>query len=513
MADPFMIKSGVRSHPGRKRTHNEDFITFFEPADPLVQEESGAVYIVADGVGGASEGERASQYAAEKVLHDYYCYPELEPGVRLKQAMQQASQEIFDYAESSQSNKRMATTIVAVAVRGGLLSVAHVGDSRAYLLRKGKATQLTSDHSTIGELVTQGLMTEEEALNSNSKNKLTRSLGAEAEAIVDMQSDIALQPGDRVLLCTDGLTRYALGQKIGELATSGTPEEAAKRLVDFANHQGGADNVSVIVISIEPVLESDQPALTTGLSRTIQGANSAPRGHLPEKVDWNTLRTQASRRKQPVNRLALSLPHKIKIYALPLTLLAMLFLAGGLRVAYSLWQRSGGVGQVLITTGMPAVADLSPVSTPIVTQTLSTTLSASPGVVTSVIPSGVITGILSSTPDLAQTAIAKTATQVQNDQIPNGYWCVYTVTVESKITIRLIVQDFTEGNYDQEFAAEILEYTSARPWADVWPQGDKKFLPMNARVAILFVNTKEECKKHQGGIEKAILTPTSTTTP
>lgn len=512
MADSFVIKSGVLSHPGRKRTHNEDFIAYFEPVDPLVLQESGDVYIVADGVGGASEGERASQYAAEKVLHDYYCFPELEPGVRLKQAMQQASQEIFDYAESSESNKRMATTIVAVAIRGGLLNVAHVGDSRAYLLHRGKITQLTRDHSTIGEMVTQGLMTEAEALKSNSKNKLTRSLGAEAEAIVDVQTDITLQPGDRVLLCTDGLTRYALSQKIGELATGGTPEEAVVRMVDFANRQGGADNVSAIVISIESVTEAEQPIHVFGPSRSIQEEKTTPHGHLPERVDWDTLSTQASRRKGPVNRWALLLPSGIRKYALPLTLLAMLFLAGGLLVAIGLLKSSGGGSRSLFIPILPAVADLSPESTPILTQTLSTTLSTSPGAVASVISSGInITGTLSATPDFAKSATAETKAQEKDKPIPVGEVCVYTVKDNEQITIQQLVKIFNNNKDDQELASEILEYTSSRPWADVWPDGDTIFLPNNAQVAIPFVNTIEGCKTNHGEIKEAKSTPTPTT--
>ena len=298
MSETFKISSSMLSHPGRKRPNNEDFAIFFEPADPQVLLESGAVYIVADGVGGASEGERASQYAAEKVLHEYYLHPGEEPGVRLKQAMQQASQEIFDYAESGERYKRMATTLVAAAIRGGLLTVAHVGDSRLYLLRDGKTAQLTSDHSNVGELVAQGLMTEEEALHSKAKNRLTRSLGAEAEAIVDVQYDLPLQPGDRLLLCSDGLTRYALGEKIGELAAQGSPDEAAARLVDFANRSGGEDNVTVIVV-----------AVSAPRGRRTRGRRTRRKKAIPPRADgcpngWTGRRSAPRPTGAPPRRLA-----------------------------------------------------------------------------------------------------------------------------------------------------------------------------------------------------------------
>jgi len=498
MSETFKVSSSMLSHPGSKRPNNEDFAIFFEPADPLVLQESGAVYIVADGVGGASEGERASRYAAERVLHEYYHHPEEEPGVRLKQAMQQASQEIFDYAEGGERYKRMATTLVAVAIRGGQFTVAHVGDSRAYLLRDGKTIQLTGDHSNVGELVAQGLMTEEEALHSKAKNRLTRSLGAEAEAIVDVQYDLPLQLGDRLLLCSDGLTRYALGQKIGELAAVGTPEEAAARLVDFANHSGGEDNVTVIVVSVGAGLMTGVGA---GPARPEKEGDTAPRGRLPERVDWETISTQTSRRvaaSHHYGRLNGLFPGGMKKYALPFTLVVMVLLAGGLLAALNFWKLSGGGSQVLVTTGMPAARSLQPVASHTPTLASAAAAGAETPIPTLTVPP---------VPAPLQTQTALADAQAESGLIPAGSWCVYTIQGNGPDTIREIIQTFA-GVYAAEYADLVYAAESGAKWEAIWPDGLDKSIPPTEtdgtifypQVAVSFVETIEGCTQNSGEI-------------
>lgn len=281
MADMLQVEVGVLSHPGKKRANNEDFVTYFEPAAPQDLLASGRLYIVADGVGGAAEGERASKFAAEQVKFLYYQNPELPPGERLRWAMRQASQEIFRYAESNGSHHRMATTLVAAVILGDQLTVAHVGDSRAYLIRGGLAQQLTQDHTTVGEMVRSGLMSEAEAMRSNAKNRLTRSLGGDEDVSVEVVSGIPLQVGDRVLLCTDGLTRYADRVDIARLATEGKAEEAALRMVDYANERGGADNITVALVAVTGV-----EAAPTVMAAQARGAAPAP-------IDLELLETQA----------------------------------------------------------------------------------------------------------------------------------------------------------------------------------------------------------------------------
>ena len=275
----YLLTSALLTDQGRKRPHNEDFVEFFEPDDLDELRLSGNLYIVADGVGGASKGERASQYAAQKVLYEYYRYPEMDLGERLRQAFRLAGNEIYHYAEESERFMQMATTMVAAVIRGDTLTIANVGDSRAYLIRDGLIQQITRDHSFVGEMVRDNQMSEAEARRSRNKNRITRSLGGELNVKVDVFSDIALQPGDKILLCSDGLTRYTTSQNLQELTDLGEPEEIVQRLVDFANRSGGVDNISALLVEVgQPVTETELAMLT-------------PRGQAPTPVDWEKMDT------------------------------------------------------------------------------------------------------------------------------------------------------------------------------------------------------------------------------
>jgi len=271
------IKSSALTHPGRKRSSNQDFVTFFEPIDTRDVQASGNLYIVADGVGGAAKGDRASQYAAQKVLHDYYRYPQVEIGERLRSAMHQANNDIYSFAERS-SGFRMATTMVAAVIRDNLLTIANVGDSRAYILRDGVVKQITRDHSLVGEMVRDGVMTEDEARRSKIKNRITRSLGGEPNVHVDIYPDIQLQTGDRILLCSDGFSQYAENADVAKLISHGYPEDITENLIDFALRRGGSDNISTILLEIvDPLTDMETIRIN--------------RGQIPTAVDWDTMDT------------------------------------------------------------------------------------------------------------------------------------------------------------------------------------------------------------------------------
>ena len=278
------IQAHALTDKGR-RPNNEDFVTFFEPTDLQERQNSGCIYIVADGVGGASVGERASQYAAEKVLYEYLQHPQIEPGKRLKQVITRVNREIFGYAENK--GIRMATTMTVAVVLGNSLYAANVGDSRIYLIRGNEVRQITQDHNIVGEMVRDGVMTEAEALRSKAKNRLTRSLGGEDEVHVDIFGPFPLQPNDKIMLCSDGLTRYALKKDIEDLTASGSPQQITERLVNFAKERGrgGADNISVITVAYKP---------STAMEATIQH----PRPMVPEQP-WEMLETIHDFQKQP----------------------------------------------------------------------------------------------------------------------------------------------------------------------------------------------------------------------
>jgi serine/threonine protein phosphatase PrpC len=256
----LQIQSASLSDPGRKRQNNEDFIASFEPEDPAELNISGCLYIVADGVGGAIKGEKASRYASQKVLFEYYRHPELPTAERLRGFMRQSGNEIFNYAQENHES-RMATTMVVAAIKADTLTIANVGDSRAYLFRGENIKQITRDHSLAGEMIREGLMSEKESHNSKVRNLLTRSLGGELDVHPDIFPDIPLLPGDRILLCTDGLTRYAGNDELYELTQRGTPEEVVNKLIDYANHKGGADNISAILIEIGKPASGQEPII------------------------------------------------------------------------------------------------------------------------------------------------------------------------------------------------------------------------------------------------------------
>lgn len=287
------IRSSALTHPGRKRHSNQDFVTFFEPDDPQDVQASGNLYIVADGVGGASKGERASQYAAQKVLHEYYLFSQEEIGERLQSSMRRAGNDIFSYSQRT-SGFRMATTMVAAAVREGMLTVANVGDSRAYFCRDGVVRQITRDHSLVEEMVREGAMTADEARHSKMKNRITRSLGGETNVQVDVYRDIPLKPGDKVMLCSDGFSQYARPDEIARLISKGRPDDITETLIDFALRRGGSDNISVILIEVF------HPQDETEILRV-------KKGQVPVDVDWDTMDTSPAMETQ-YRRPAMWLP-------------------------------------------------------------------------------------------------------------------------------------------------------------------------------------------------------------
>ena len=272
------VSSVMLSDVGIKRKNNEDFVDCYEPDDPAELQHSGCIYVVADGVGGASKGEVASKYAVRKVIYEYYLQPNIPPADRLKEIIHRIGNEIFNFAEDSTRVAQMATTMVVAVIRGSHLTVANVGDSRAYLIRNNKAGQITRDHNLVGEMVRDGILTEQQALVSKAKNKLTRSLGGEPDVHVDT-FELDLQPGDRVFLCTDGLTRYALKSDIAALAGSGPISQAVDFSIDYALRKGGADNVTVLL---------------AGYQLSPEHAAKEVFPHTKPPADWESIRTEYS---------------------------------------------------------------------------------------------------------------------------------------------------------------------------------------------------------------------------
>jgi protein phosphatase len=236
---------------GRVRTRNQDTVLVCDPADSSLLASAGRLYIVADGaggVGGARAGKVASRYAASSVSTLYYQQSDSPVGARLRSAMLATNEAIRRHTSRPDRGDRMATTMVAAVLRDARLTVANVGDSRAYLVRGDDIQQLTEDHSLVAGLVAEGLISAQEAVDHPQRNVILHSLGGgSAEPRVDLYS-LTLQPGDVVLLCTDGLTRYADEVQLLSLLHAGELDGAARRMVDYANECGGVDNISVAVL-------------------------------------------------------------------------------------------------------------------------------------------------------------------------------------------------------------------------------------------------------------------------
>ena len=227
------IEIGSATDIGRVRERNEDSVLVDPP-----------LFAVADGMGGHRGGQVASQVALEKL-------EELEDEEKgsLAEHVRRANRAVWDRAEEDEHLAGMGTTLTAVRIDGESVVLAHVGDSRAYLLRNGSLQQLTTDHTLVDRMVRSGEITEAEADVHPHKNVLTRALGTDEDVEVD-EDAVALEDGDRLLLCSDGLTGMVTEDQIQAiLEASTTPQNAAERLVRAANRAGGVDNISVVVLA------------------------------------------------------------------------------------------------------------------------------------------------------------------------------------------------------------------------------------------------------------------------
>ncbi|MDQ6805588.1 MAG: Stp1/IreP family PP2C-type Ser/Thr phosphatase [Actinomycetota bacterium] len=219
------------------------------------------VFVVADGMGGAQAGEVASRIAVDAFAEGL---PEDgSPEERLAAVALDANRRIYDLSRSESERAGMGTTLTAAYLGETDLSIAHVGDSRAYLFRDGELTRLTQDHSLMAELIRRGKLTEEEAADHPQRSIITRALGPEPEVTVDTWT-YPVRAGDVILLCSDGLTSMVPEAQVAEtLRTSGELDRAAQALIDEANRAGGRDNITVILFRLEEVgsLGTDQPTV------------------------------------------------------------------------------------------------------------------------------------------------------------------------------------------------------------------------------------------------------------
>ncbi|MCL6649425.1 MAG: Stp1/IreP family PP2C-type Ser/Thr phosphatase [Chloroflexi bacterium] len=246
---------------GRVRSQNEDSFGYRIPDDPDLTARKGALLLVCDGMGGHAAGEVASQLAVETILEHYYQHASDEPPVALRDAFALANARIFAQANARPEHRGMGTTCVAAVLRGDQLTIAHVGDSRAYLLRGETLTRLTRDHSLVEEWVARGVLSADQAEQHPMANVITRALGHLPQVQLELQQQ-HLQPGDQLLLCSDGLSGRLAEATIREtLLRTPDLDTAVATLIHLANEAGGTDNISVIVARLE---EGDPAGLAAG---------------------------------------------------------------------------------------------------------------------------------------------------------------------------------------------------------------------------------------------------------
>ena len=253
--DMIDVEFAQLSDLGRVRQGNEDYLGCVMADTPEKARGQGFLFVLADGVGGHDLGEVASKTAVESVLEGFRksAASDLHPAL-LTSLVRTANIRVLEAGHSANSaGSHMATTIVACALRHDRATVAHVGDSRCYLIRRGQATLLTRDHTVASEHVRLGLISAADAGSAETRHLLSRSLGSGLAVSVDVAEHQVLV-GDVLLLCSDGLHGYVPGSEMAAIAGNGGDlSKAAQRLVDIANQRDGGDNISLQIIRVRGV--------------------------------------------------------------------------------------------------------------------------------------------------------------------------------------------------------------------------------------------------------------------
>jgi PPM family protein phosphatase len=249
------IEFASLSDPGKKRGHNEDCLGSVLADTPDRRHTHGWLFAVADGLGGHEKGEVASSLAIETITAGFGAAVGGEPHPSLLQRLvQSANIQVYEAGRaSSPGGVSMGTTIVACALRFDRAAIAHVGDSRCYLIRQGSATLLTRDHTVVNDQIRMGILSAKEAAQSEARHLLSRSLGNDLFVGVET-SDHQIFAGDIFLLCSDGFHGSIETAELGKLITQAPDlQQTAARLVALANERDGGDNISVQLIRVRAV--------------------------------------------------------------------------------------------------------------------------------------------------------------------------------------------------------------------------------------------------------------------
>ncbi len=246
----------LRTDVGLVRSENQDFGTYTTPNEEKQSRVGGRLLIVADGMGGHRGGATASRLSAQTVKAQYLGTETTDVATALREALTRANARIFHEAQINPELRGMGTTTSVLVVRDGQGWIAHVGDSRVYLVREGEIRQLTDDHSLVATMVREGLLTVQEAENHPRRNVLQRSMGVGEEVEIDVVGPMEIREGDTFILCSDGLHGVVKEGELNEIAQAPI-DVAAGEFLRRALERGAPDNVTVIVARAEMVSLDD----------------------------------------------------------------------------------------------------------------------------------------------------------------------------------------------------------------------------------------------------------------
>lgn len=254
MANLLRFEYASMTDRGCVRAENADYVGVYVPVSSVEQLTSGSLFLVADGVGSAEDGRKAGKIAVHHIFSNYYENSIADARTQLRMAIERTNQELFALSEQSGVQGSYATTIVAALIHRESLIIAAVGDSRAYFIHTGHIEQVTVDHTLVNHLLQKGAITNEEAISHPKRNVITRSLGVRESVNIDFFLRDAL-PGDMVILCSDGLSRYISMDELLRDSLGNDIKSLPENWIEMAKARGGRDNISVNVIQFTGVEE------------------------------------------------------------------------------------------------------------------------------------------------------------------------------------------------------------------------------------------------------------------
>ena len=280
MSNQLRLDVAQLTDVGRKRPHNEDHMAHVIPKDPQILSKKGALFVVADGMGGHAAGEIASEIAVETISVVYYQDDSEDVSTSLVHAIKRANTLIHQRAAENMLRSGMGTTCVAAVLCGSTAYIANVGDSRLYLVRRNKVQQISQDHSWVAEQVRAKILTEEQARSHAQRNVITRCLGTQTDVDVDLFIE-PLEVGDALVLCSDGLSGLVEEDELLGIVNQYVPQESVYHLIERANERGGTDNITAIVVRVQEVGWEPTPVL----KNTANGHGNGTNGYSDRGID------------------------------------------------------------------------------------------------------------------------------------------------------------------------------------------------------------------------------------